>query len=146
MIASRFVIAATAAWLAFLLIHVVPAGAAAGRQTAGGWTLPPNAAEEKSPLTVNDAVLTAGRKVFQSKCIRCHGPEARGDGPDADRTHREHMDLTSAARASANPDGVLFHKVWNGRSSPRMPRFGDELSREQVWAVVAYVQSLRKRS
>jgi mono/diheme cytochrome c family protein len=56
------------------------------------------------------------------------------------------MDLTSAARASANPDGVIFHKVWNGRSSPRMPRFGDELSREQVWAVVAYVQSLRKRS
>jgi mono/diheme cytochrome c family protein len=33
----------------------------------------------------------------------------------------------------------------NGRRSPKMPAFKDELSKEQVWSVVAYAQSLRKK-
>jgi mono/diheme cytochrome c family protein len=115
----------------------------AAQQDTAGWTIPPNAAEEKNPLTVNEAVLANGRKFFAAKCQRCHGPAAKGDGPDADPKHRGHMDLTSAANAARNPDGYVFHKIWNGRSNPRMPAFKEELSREQVWAVVAYVQSLR---
>ena len=55
------------------------------------------------------------------------------------------MDLTAAARAARNPDGVVFYKVWNGRPSPKMPAFSDDLSKEQVWAVVAYVQTLRAK-
>jgi len=119
-----------------------PAPARGGR---GGWTLPANAEAEKNPLTVNDAVIAAGRKVFTSKCQRCHGTAGKGDGQDADKKHRERMDLTSAANAAENPDGVVFYKVWNGRSSPKMPTFKNDLSKEQVWAVVAYVQTLRAR-
>ena len=92
---------------------------------------------------MNDVVLAAGRKVFTSKCKKCHGEQGKGDGPDADKKHIEHMNLTNPAHAHDNPDGVVFHKVWNGRSSPKMPRFSEELSKEQVWAVVAYVQSIR---
>ena len=53
-------------------------------------------------------------------------------------------DLTLAARASANPDGVLFYKVWNGRSRPKMPAFKSQLTKDDVWAVVEYVKTLRK--
>ena len=113
---------------------------------ATGWTLPATAAEEKSPLTVNDGILAGGRKLFASKCERCHGSAGKGDGPDADKTHREHMDLTQAARAARNPDGVVFYKLWNGRSNPKMPAFKDELTREQAWAIVAYVQTLRTKA
>jgi mono/diheme cytochrome c family protein len=126
-------------------------GPGAGAQAGGGqtlnsgWALPAGAADEKNPLTVGDAVLAAGRKVFASRCQRCHGPEGRGDGPDANRAYRERMDLTNPDRAPANPDGIVFHKIRIGRSSPRMPAFGEELSPEQTWAVVAYVQSLRRR-
>jgi mono/diheme cytochrome c family protein len=31
----------------------------------------------------------------------------------------------------------------NGRRKPKMPVFKEELSKDQVWAVVAYVQTLR---
>ncbi|HET9371663.1 MAG TPA: c-type cytochrome [Vicinamibacterales bacterium] len=113
------------------------------QQDQSGWTIPPTAAEEKNPLPANDTVLANGRKFFAAKCQRCHGPAGKGDGPDADPKHRGHMDLTSAANAARNPDGVVFHKIWNGRSNPRMPAFKEELAREQVWAVVAFVQSLR---
>ena len=109
----------------------------------GGWTLPPTAATEKNPLTVNDAVIASGKKVFQSKCQRCHGPKGLGDGEDADPKYKDDMNLTDPARAKVNSDGVVFYKVWNGRTSPKMPAFSQELSKEQVWAVVSYVQTLR---
>jgi mono/diheme cytochrome c family protein len=116
-----------------------------GTVGTGGWTLPANAADEKSPLTVNAGVVAAGKKLFASKCQRCHGPEAKGDGPDADPARQGDMDLTVASRAARNPDGVVFFKLWNGRSSPKMPRFSEELSKEQAWAIVAYVQTLRAK-
>ncbi len=119
-----------------------PSGQPADRN---GWTLPATAAEEKNPLAVNDRVLAAGKKLYASKCQRCHGLEGKGNGPDADKAHADDMNLTLAARAAGNPDGVVFYRIWNGRSSPKMPRFSEEISREQAWAIVAFVQTLRAR-
>ena len=127
-----------------------PAGAAhthhdeAKAPAAGGWTVPADAEAKKSPLTVDAKVLATGKTVFKNKCEKCHGPNGRGDGPDADPDHREDMDLTSAARAAKNPEGVMFYKVSNGRKKPKMPSFKDELTEQQIWSVVAYAQSLRK--
>ena len=59
--------------------------------------------------------------------------------------HAEEMNLTNPKRADRNPDGVVFHKVSNGRRNPKMPAFKEELSANQIWSVVAYVQTLRKK-
>ena len=40
----------------------------------------------------------------------------------------------------------MFYKVWNGRKSPKMPAFKDELTKDQVWQIVAYAQTLRAGS
>ena len=112
---------------------------------AGGWTLPPTAATEKNPLTISDAVLAAGKRLYVSKCQRCHGPQGKGDGPDGEPEHQDDMDLTVASRAAKNPDGTVFYKSWNGRSSPKMPPASEDLSKEQLWAIVAYVQTLRAK-
>ncbi len=131
--------------ISLLWCAVFLSAAAATQKPSGakGWTLPATAKEEKNPLPVNDAMLAAGKAQFLKRCARCHGNEGKGDGPDADGDHAEHMDLTRAAGAAANPDGVVFYKVWNGRSEPRMPAFQDQMTKEQAWAVVAYAQSLR---
>jgi mono/diheme cytochrome c family protein len=145
-------LAVTAVGLAAVVYHTSATRAVATdarplplQNAESGWTIPAGAADEKNPLPVNAAVLAGGQKIFASKCQRCHGPQGLGDGPDGDRARRERMNLSNPARAAAHPDGVVFHKVWNGRSSPRMPAFKEELSREQVWAVVAFVQSLRTK-
>jgi mono/diheme cytochrome c family protein len=116
----------------------------AGQSTATGWQLPPDADTKKSPLTVDAKVLAAGKAVYKDKCTRCHGPSGIGDGPDADPDAQEKMDLTAAKGADRNPDGVVFYKVQNGRRRPKMPAFKEELTEQQVWSVVAYVQTLRK--
>jgi mono/diheme cytochrome c family protein len=127
----------------WLCVLVTFSHAQARQGGSGGWTLPPTAATEKSPLTINDSVIAGGKKLFASKCQRCHGTLGKGDGPDGEPEHQEDMDLTVAARASRNTDGTVFYKIWNGRSSPKMPAFSEDLSKEQVWAIVAYVQTLR---
>jgi mono/diheme cytochrome c family protein len=114
--------------------------------SSGGWQLPPDADTKQSPLTVDAKVLAAGKAVFKDKCTRCHGPAGIGDGEDADPDHREDMDLTNPKRADRNADGVVFYKVMNGRRRPKMPAFKEELTEQQIWSVVAYVQTLRKKN
>ena len=135
----------TLAGLAILAGAVSVRTAAAAPEQATRWTIPPTAAEEKNPLPVNEATLAAGKKLFAAKCQKCHGAEGKGDGPDADPKYAGTQDLTNPARAARNLDGQVFYKIWNGRSNPKMPVFSEEMTKEQVWAVVAYVQTLRKK-
>jgi mono/diheme cytochrome c family protein len=137
------VCAATFGVKAFSAI-AAPQAKTAAKDDNAGWTLPADAAQKKSPLTVDAKVLAQGKTVFKSKCQKCHGANGLGDGPDADPDHQEDMDLTRSSRAAKNPEGVMFYKVTNGRKSPKMTPFKDQLSAEQIWAVVAYAQSLRK--
>jgi len=111
-----------------------------------GWTLPADADQEKNPIETTPQTLAAGRALYQKNCQRCHGPKGIGDGPDADPDHMDDMNLTNPKRAERNPDGVVFYKAWNGRQKPKMPAFKEKLTREQVWTIVAYVQTLRKRT
>ena len=135
-----------------LALTMTAAGAAARQSSqppkaqgsGSGWTIPPEAEQTKNPLAVDAKVLATGKTIFGDKCKKCHGPGGKGDGPDADPDAQEDMDLTSAKRAARNTDGVVFFKVSNGRKKPKMPVFKDELTKDQIWAVVAYVQSLRK--
>lgn len=113
-------------------------------QTTRSWNLGADADTKTNPLAVNAKTLEAGMAIFKDKCARCHGPGGIGDGPDADPDATE-MDLTNPKRASRNPDGVVYYKVLNGKQRPKMPAFKDELSDEQIWTVVAYVQSIRKK-
>ena len=134
-----------AAFVCSVFVVVLFSVASTSTATQQGWKIPPTAKEEKNPLPVNEAMMAAGKKLFAQKCQRCHGPEGKGDGPDADSDHIDHMDLTNPKNAANNPDGVVFYKIWHGRSEPRMPPFEDQLTKEQAWALVAYAQSLRKK-
>lgn len=116
------------------------ASALAGRQ--GEWTIPSGAEQIRSPIEPTPAVLKQGASIFESRCRLCHGPEGKGNGPLSDPAHPA-ADLTAGARADLAPDGVLFYRVWNGRRP--MPAFKSELTREEVWAVVAFVKTLRAK-
>lgn len=118
----------------------------APQATPTGWILAEDAGTKKNPLTADPATLATGKALFTDKCQRCHGPGGLGDGPDAEPDAAEDMDLTNPRRADRNPDGVVYYKILNGRRRPhKMPPFKDELTEQQIWSVVTYVQSLRKK-
>lgn len=116
----------------------------AAQPSKSGWQIPPEAETTKNPLTVDAKILAGGKTIFKDKCQKCHGASGKGDGPDADPDAMEDMDLTDPKRTAKNADGVVFFKAWNGRKKPKMPAVKDDLTKDQLWAVVAYVQSLRK--
>jgi mono/diheme cytochrome c family protein len=49
-----------------------------------GWTIPPNAKAEKSPFAGSGDAVKKGKAIFLSRCQRCHGPEGKGNGSEAD--------------------------------------------------------------
>ena len=122
---------------------LVAASSSVGAQTSRTWTLGEDADTKKNPLTPDEKTLAAGRALYKDKCARGHGPGGLGDGPDGDPELE--MNLTDPKRAARNPDGVVFYKVLNGRGRPKMPAFKDELNEEQIWTIVTYVQTLRKK-
>ena len=142
----RFTVFATAG---LLFVASFAAGArstaAVGQARPGGWTLPDTAADEKNPFAGDAKAIETGKTLFKKHCERCHGPGGKGDGPDADPDNQQDMDLTVARRAARNPDGVVFYKAWNGRTKPKMPAVKDDMTKEQLWQIVSYVQTLRQK-
>ena len=122
---------------------VVLLGALASAQYAG-WTIPEGGKDEKSPLKSSGDVLKKGKSLFASNCQRCHGPEGKGNGPDSN-PNSPAADLTDEFRTELNPEGVLYYKIWNGHP-PQMPAFKSRLTKDDAWALVEYLKSIRKLS
>jgi mono/diheme cytochrome c family protein len=125
-------------------------------QSGSSWNLPALSNQLKNPLASTADVLAHGKRLYAEHCQRCHGAEGRNDGPNSDRDEPT-SDLTDPFRASINPDGVVFNKIWFGRFRPDMPASGQNqsngrqarpgtLSGDDVWALVTYVQTLRQRA
>jgi mono/diheme cytochrome c family protein len=117
-------------------------GPVAAQTTTEGWQIGEDAIDLQNPVALTPSVASRGAELYRAKCQRCHGRSGRGNGPDADIDHPP-RDLTDGRRASRNPDGVLFYKIWNGRRNPRMPAFKTDITRDEVWAVVHYIKTLR---
>ena len=78
---------------------------------------------------------STGRELFLNNCARCHGDDAKGDkGPDLTSTKRQ-----SKWSASEEP---LIAKINKGGLF--MPKFGKQLSPEEIKQIADYVRSLRK--
>jgi mono/diheme cytochrome c family protein len=110
-----------------------------------GWLIPNGGRDEKSPVASSADAARRGKALYLSNCARCHGPEGKGNGPDADYA----ADLTDDLRTQLNTEGVLFYKVWNGHAIQLrtqvddMPAFQGKLTREEVWSIVEHLKILR---
>ena len=133
------------AGLVYVGATVVKTTAQQAPRNPNGWDLPAEADQEKNPLAGDEKAVADGKQLFEKNCKRCHGPGGLGDGPDADPDATDN-DLTNPKRADRNDDGTVFYKVSNGRKKPKMPAFKEELNEQQIWTVVTYVQSLRKKT
>jgi high-affinity iron transporter len=83
---------------------------------------------------------TDGGKIFAAMCARCHGPAGKGDGPMGRRFQPPPTDLTSA-EATKKSDEDLKKVISEGEES--MPPFKDNLTAQQIDAVVKFIRALK---
>ena len=102
---------------------------------------------QPQPYAIDASVLALGQAKYQVYCAVCHGDAADGNGIMKVRSAIE-GDVAIVTIASlqtplirAYPDGQIYDVVTNGKNT--MMGYGDKLSPEERWAVVAYVRALQ---
>jgi mono/diheme cytochrome c family protein len=85
--------------------------------------------------------IDRGRRIYEQRCLECHGPQGRGDGVKAPFLSPRPGNLVSAATA-AKSDKDLLKVIANGRPRTAMPAWKDDLSEEEQRDVLRYIRSL----
>lgn len=96
---------------------------------------------KKTVDTNADATANAGRGIYTQNCAACHGLEGYGNGPNAMSLEKKPANFTRPFYKQW-PDDMWFYRVSEGVPGTRMPRFGEVLSAEQRWYLVAYLKTL----
>jgi mono/diheme cytochrome c family protein len=96
-----------------------------------------------NPYSSNANTVQRGALVFGNYCAACHGPDAKGMGPVAQRGYPPPPSLL-AQRARDIKDGQMFHVLTFGQNN--MPSYAGQLSRDDRWMAIIYVRSLQQQT
>lgn len=110
----------------------------------------PVAVPPETPATVQE--LTLGREMFQKmQCFLCHGQTGAGDGTQVPTLRDDSglpirpRDFNTGLFRCGHTGRDLYLRIHNGLPGTPMVPYGSEvLQPEERWALVHYVQSLRR--
>jgi len=86
--------------------------------------------------------VAAGKLVYQARCVLCHGPEGKGDGPAAAALNPKPRNHTDGAYMNSRTDEELLAVIHNGKGG--MPAWKSVLSEQEMQNVLKYVRTLAK--
>jgi mono/diheme cytochrome c family protein len=124
-----------------------------GGWTTGGWArhhyammggVPEPYRSTKNPLLKTEATFSRGAAIYHQNCASCHGDSGHGDGPAGLLLSPPPADLAwLAAMPMSQWDSYMNWTVSEGGVpfGTAMPAFKGALSREEIWAVIGYVQN-----
>jgi cytochrome c oxidase cbb3-type subunit 3 len=87
----------------------------------------------ENPYEHNKKAIVEGKMLYLSNCAGCHGKNLKGDIGS---------DLTGHLRYGETDD-KKYETVSKGRSNG-MPSFGQQLGRDRIWKILAYIDSVRE--
>jgi cytochrome c oxidase cbb3-type subunit 2 len=101
----------------------------------------------ENPLAGDLTAIANGRELFEENCAVCHGEEGEGDiGPsliDSIVLNAE-GDMSDAHYFGIISNGLSEGLVVDGRTAREdMPGYGEEMSKEEIWSVVAFIRSIQ---
>ncbi len=96
----------------------------------------------RTPSVPYETISVArGQRLFGEHCVRCHGPSAHGDGPDARGLAIAPADLTEPHTA-LHTAGDIFWWLTHGKPPGVMPGFADRLGEDDRWDLINFVRTL----
>ncbi|MFY0600491.1 MAG: cytochrome c [Cyclobacteriaceae bacterium] len=98
-------------------------------------------AELKSPFSDPSEVLKEGKALYGRFCEHCHGSKGMADGSVGKVLLG--IPTYNSAAVKDKAEGHIFHVITHGKG--RMGSHASQLSVEERWKIVAYVQTLQKQ-
>ncbi len=92
------------------------------------------------PFPVTPAVMDRGRERYQISCRVCHGGTGAGNGITRSYGFAFVATLLDD-RIRQMPDGEIFNTITHGKNT--MMSYGDKITVEDRWAIIAYVRALQ---
>jgi mono/diheme cytochrome c family protein len=119
--------------------------------SASGLVQAPVTVPPEPGITVE--ALVKGRETYlKLQCFTCHGDTGVGDGPSAPTLKDSWglplppRDFTIGSFRGGSEGRDLYMRIANGMAGTPMPPFGDDvLEPADRWALVQYIQSLRRK-
>lgn len=105
--------------------------------SAHDWMAPKSAAAIENPVKQSDESVYRGQLLFRDNCAACHGEGAGGLSAKESGLAKATPDLPQ--RLVTHTPGDFFWKIQHGRGE--MPAFDGELSDNDIWDVVNFIQS-----
>jgi mono/diheme cytochrome c family protein len=100
----------------------------------------PVASNEIPGVPKNGAVYSAGKIVYSTYCLGCHGVSGNGGGTVGHLLSPEPRDFTDGAWMTKQSDNYLFAVIAVGKPNTAMPGFKDILTPLQRAEVLRYVE------
>ncbi len=103
-----------------------------------GWIAPEDARKVKNPVKATKASIQKGKEIYEKKCILCHGIRGDGKGPASTGLNPKPTNFRDS-HGEKMTDGEHFWKITTGRGG--MPSFAKDLTEEERWHVINYVNT-----
>jgi mono/diheme cytochrome c family protein len=87
------------------------------------------------------ALLARGQLMYHNQCFACHGPQGAGNGPVVGGGKFPFAPAINGAATAGRSDGYIYGVMTVGRGL--MPPYGEKITHQDRWAVVAYVRQLQ---
>lgn len=94
----------------------------------------PAGAVVKNPFEGKPEAIKEGEKIFDAKCSECHMDGTGGAGPN----------LTDDTWIYGGSDATVFETISYGRKGG-MPSWKNELSKDDIWKVIAFIRSIYRK-
>ena len=102
-----------------------------------------------APAMAQTGNAESGEKIYQKRCVWCHGVEGDGDGPAGELLLPSPRDFTEGIykfQTSPFPedfpkDADIFRAITQGMPGTDMPGWKDMLSSQDRWDLVAYLKA-----
>lgn len=97
--------------------------------------------EPPPPPKTDDDTIALGKSLYAKQCAVCHGDSGGGDGPTADGMPVRPADLTTGQLKGGASRDALYRRVHQGITASGMAAFGEQLTSEQIWAVIDFLEA-----